>query len=84
MPASVSSHIDITPEDGAKLYQPNERKEHGSIGIALTREILDLMDNTHLGNWIVEGVEFAFNHRGGELSFWSGHIHIISCECPSF
>jgi len=84
----ITHHIQLhhistpRPEDGAKLYQPAERQKLGSISISLTRQILDKLDDTHLGGWLVRGETFGFNHRGGEAAFWSGRIHIISCECP--
>ena len=54
----VYACIHHTPsEDGCKLYQPAERREKGSIGIALVREVLDRLSETNLGGWIVEGRE---------------------------
>ena len=53
------------PEDGCKLYQPYERKEKGSIGIGLVREMLEALSDTSLGNWLVDGREDLVGQRGG-------------------
>ena len=62
------------PEDGCKLYQPYERKEKGSIGIGLVREMLKALSDTNLGNWLVEGREWFFDHRGPAAGVDCTHV----------
>ena len=74
-PLQVYVRIHHTPlEDGCKLYQPAERKAKGSIGIDLVRELLDGLSDTSLGDWLVEGREWLFDHHGPTAGVDCTHV----------